>query len=83
MENEDSGGQQSGSRHGEANQSMHINNETPDFLNKIPGGGLLAVDYAGEDKIPQTFGMIKTELVGSAGQKLNPAANIKATIKKF
>ncbi|HMT30636.1 MAG TPA: hypothetical protein PKD91_15275 [Bacteroidia bacterium] len=60
--------------------AVHINEDTPDFLSKIPGGDLRAKDVSGQDKILQTYGMMKTELVGSGGQKLNLAPQKKATI---
>lgn len=60
--------------------SMHINQDTPDFLNKIPGGDLRATDANGDEKVLQTFGMMKTDLVGAAGQQLKLAAGKKATL---
>ncbi|MBL0342521.1 MAG: hypothetical protein IPP71_17440 [Bacteroidetes bacterium] len=60
--------------------AVHINQDTPDFSSKIPGGDLRAKDVSGQDKILETYGMMKTELVGSGGQKLNIAPQKKATI---
>ncbi len=59
----------------------HLPTTDPNFASLIPGGDLLALDSAGQERILISYGMIGVELFDNSGMEVLLAPGKKATIQ--